>query len=145
MELSSDWVVGFIDCRGIFYVNIVNDPEGSKSFKIEPEFKVPLPKRDIQVLYGIKRFFKCGSVKEKRETAELVIRKMNCLMRVVDFFQTHPMKTKNNVEFRKFAKVVRKMEQKRHLTDEGLKEIINIVMKMGTADRNYLKQLLKTL
>lgn len=146
MKLSADWVVGFVDGEGCFYVGIYKHPEMTAKYQVLPEFRVVQHKRDIQILYAMKRFFKCGVVRQNHDDRyELRIRKMECLIKVVDFFQKHPLKTKKNVDFRKFAKIVRKMAQQKHLTNEGLKEIVKIAMEMNTGNHKHLKAIYKKL
>ncbi len=142
MELSADWVVGFVDGEGCFYVEINKHPEMAAKFQVLPEFRVVQHKRDIQVLYAIKRFFRCGVVRRNHDDKyEFRIGKLECLKKIVEFFQKHPLKTKKNIDFRKFAKIVRKMEKEKHLTNEGLKDIVKIAMDMNTGNHTKLKEI----
>jgi hypothetical protein len=146
MELSPNWVVGFVDGEGCFYVGINSHPETEIGYQVLPEFRVAQHKRDIQVLYALKRFFKCGVVRRNQEDHyELRIRKLSCLQRLVDFFERHPLKTKKNVDFKKFARIVRWMAEERHLTKEGLIKIIETAMAMGQADKVKGKEILAEL
>ena len=55
MELTPNWIVGFVDGDGSFLIQ----PSGpSKRFC----FIVSQDKRSVNVLYAIKDFFKCGNV-----------------------------------------------------------------------------------
>ncbi len=136
MDLSPDWVVGFVDGEGCFYVGINPHPEMSVGYQVLPEFRIVQHERDIQVLYALKRFFRCGVVRRNRENRyELRIRKLACLLRVVDFFERHPLKTKKNVDFQKFARIVRWMAEGKHLEREGLIQIIELAMTMNRADK----------
>ena len=146
MELDIDWVVGFVDGEGCFYVGIYEHPEMKVGYQVLPEFRVVQHRRDIQILYALKRFFRCGVVRQNHDDRyEFRIRKHECLMKVVDFFQRHPLKTKKNVDFRKFARIVRKMAEGRHLTEEGFKEIVRIAMSMDSGEHERLKEIYDTL
>ena len=146
MELSPDWVVGFVDGEGCFYVGINPHPEMSVGYQVLPEFRIVQHERDIQVLYALKRFFKCGVVRRNREDRyELRIRKLSCLQRVVAFFERHPLKTKKNVDFKKFARIIRWMTEGKHLEREGLIDIIETAMTMNRADKPKAEKILREL
>ena len=146
MDLSPDWVVGFVDGEGCFYVGINSHPEMPLGYQVLPEFRVVQHERDIQVLYALKRFFRCGVVRRNREDRyELRIRKLSCLQEVVMFFERHPLKTKKNVDFKKFARVVRWMVKGQHLTPEGLIKITEVTLSMNRANKVKAREILTEL
>ncbi len=146
MDLSPDWVVGFVDGEGCFYVGINPQPEMALGYQVLPEFRVVQHERDVQVLYALKRFFHCGTVRRNRENRyELRIRKFSCLQEVVAFFERHPLKTKKNVDFKKFARVIRLMAEGQHLTLEGLRQIIEITLSMNRANKVKAQEILAEL
>ncbi len=146
MELSPDWVVGFVDGEGCFYVGINPHPEMKVGYQVLPEFRVVQHERDIQVLYALKRFFRCGVVRRNREDRyEFRIRKLSCLLEVVEFFEKHPLKTKKNADFKKFARIVRWMAEGKHLEREGLIRIIELALTMNRADKPQAEKILREL
>lgn len=146
MELSADWVVGFVDGEGCFHVSLTRHPDMSAGFQVLPEFVVVQHTRDRQVLQALKRFFGAGTVRTNHGDRDcLRIRKLDALARVCDFFLKHPLKTKKNVDFRKFRKIVRLMNQKRHLERDGLLEIIGIAMQMNSTTRPALEEIRREL
>ena len=117
-----------------------NDPATTEIYTLSLHDALPI------FLYALKRFFRCGVVRRNHEDRyELRIRKFSCLQEVVAFFEKHPLKTKKQVDFRKFAKVIRRMAEKRHLTTEGLIEIIEITLSMNRADKQKAKEILQVL
>ena len=146
MELSPDWVVGFVDGEGCFYVGINPHPEMSVGYQVLPEFRIVQHERDIQVLYALKRFFRCGVVRRNGEDRyELRIRRLSCLKRVVEFFERHPLKTRKQVDFKKFARIIRWMEQGRHLSREGLTDILETARTMNRAEEAQAEAILEAL
>ena len=146
MDLNPDWVVGFVDGEGCFVVGIYSHPEMTAGYQVLPEFRVVQHERDIQVLYALKRFFRCGVVRRNGEGRyEFRIRRLSCLQEVVKFFERHPLKTRKNVDFRKFARIVRWMAEGRHLTTEGLIDILEIAVTMNRADRKKAEEILREL
>ena len=50
-KLNAQWVVGFVDGEGCFYVGINPHPEMSCQFQVLPEFTVVQHRRDVQLLH----------------------------------------------------------------------------------------------
>ncbi len=139
MNLSPDWVVGFVDGEGCFQVAILRHPEMRIGYQVLPEFTVVQHERDIQILYALKAFFGCGVVRRNHgDRWAYRVRKLECLERICDFFTKHPLKTKKNVDFIRFRRIVQKMKEGKHLTREGLLEIIEIALRMNTGEREAL-------
>ena len=146
MELNADWVVGFVDAEGCFHVSINRHPEMTMGYQVLPEFVVVQHSRDRQVLQALKRFFRSGSVRQNHDDRDcLRIRNLNALMEVCEFFMKHSLKTTKNADFRKFRKIVNLMHQKRHLTRDGLIEIIGIAMQMNSGTRPALEEIRRKL
>ncbi len=142
LELTSDWVAGFVDGEGCFHVSLQRHPEMTAGYQVLPEFVVVQHERDINILHALKRFFGCGVVRRNHdERFAFRVRSLKDLEKVCDFFVRHPLKTKKNVECRKFRRVLHIMRDERHLLREGLLEIIDIVMSMNTGKRPSLEKI----
>ena len=136
MELSNEWVCGFVDGEGCFYVGIEKHPEMSTGYQVLPEFTVVQHERDIQILYGLKKFFRGGVVRRNHDDRfSFRVRRLSALREISDFFLQHPLKTKKNVDFRKFRRVILLMLERKHLDRQGLIEIVDIAMQMNFAQR----------
>ena len=61
-KLNAQWVVGFVDGEGCFFVGVSPHPEMSCQFQVLPEFTVVQHQRDIQLLHALKKFFGCEAV-----------------------------------------------------------------------------------
>jgi hypothetical protein len=146
MEISNDWVVGFVDGEGCFYVGIIEHPEMTAGYQVLPEFRIVQHQSDVQVLFALKKFFRSGVVRKNHDyRSELRIRKLDSLLEVVKFFEKHPLKTKKNADFKKFARIVRWMEEEKHLTMEGLTEIIRTASLMNRAEKPIAAKILERL
>ena len=142
MELDANWVVGFVDGEGCFFVGIQLHPEMTTKYQVLPEFTVVQHERDEQILYALKRFFGCGVVRVNHgERKCFRVRKLEHLEQICDFFLKHDLKTKKRIDFIKFRTVVLKMRRGDHLTVEGLKGIIDTAAAMNTANREALMQI----
>ncbi len=146
MELSPDWVVGFTDGEGCFHVSVNPHPEMKVGYQVLPEFVVVQHERDVQVLYALKKFFGCGVVRRNTEERWCYrVRKLEGLQKICEFFESHPLKTRKNVERIRFCRVVRLMREGRHLNPEGLLDIVDVVLSMNTPQRESLLRIKRDL
>jgi hypothetical protein len=142
MDLTPEWVAGFVDGEGCFHIGLQKHPEMSAGYQVLPEFVVVQHERDIAVLHALKRFFGCGVVRRNHgERYAFRIRSLNDLGRVCEFFVQHGLKTKKSVDCRKFRRVLGLMGRRRHLTREGLLEVIEIVETMNLGKRPALRKI----
>ena len=135
------WIVGFVDGEGCFHVSI-NKVEGMKlGWQVLPEFRIVQHKRDEQVLHRIKEVLDCGNVVVNHgDRKELRIRGMKNLNKVVKFFGTHKLQTTKKRNFELFAKIISMMNERKHLTKEGLDKIAEISSEMNRkVKRRYLE------
>ena len=138
-RLEAQWVVGFVDGEGCFFVGINSHPEMTAGFQVLPEFTVVQHKQDVQLLYSLKQFFGCGVVRSNHGNRMAYrVRDINHLNRIViPFFEKHSLKTKKNLDFIKFRKIIMLIDRKDHLTSQGIKKIKEIasIMNRGSEDK----------
>ena len=133
-KLEAQWVAGFVDGEGCFYVGINAQPEMKTGYQVLPEFTVVQHERDVQLLYALKKFFGCGVVRQNHgdRMAYRVRGVEHLLERVIPFFERHPLKTRKQVDFLKFRKILLLMKRDEHLTLEGIEKIHHIASEMNT-------------
>ena len=133
-NLEAQWVVGFVDGEGCFFVGINPHPEMTSGFQVLPEFTVVQHQRDIPLLHALKKFFGCGVVRTNHgERMAYRVRSLDHLNeRIAPFFQEHPLKSKKRVDFMRFRKVLQLMTKGEHLTSEGIEKIRAIASTINT-------------
>jgi hypothetical protein len=133
MKLDAQWITGFVDGEGCFHVGINPHKEMTAGFQVLPEFTVVQHERDVQILHALKAYFGCGVVRGNHgdRMAYRVRSKKNLLELIVPFFVKHPLRTKKNVDFQKFRRILLMMEKGVHLTGEGIEEIRAIAKQMN--------------
>ncbi len=133
MKLDTQWIVGFVDGEGCFYVGINKHPDMSAGYQVLPEFTVVQHERDAQLLHALKAYFGCGVVRTNHgdRLAYRVRSKEHLLQRIVPFFEEHPLKSKKNVDFKKFRRILLLMEKGDHLTAYGITTIRGIAEQMN--------------
>jgi hypothetical protein len=143
MNLSSDWVVGFVDGEGCFFVGIQRNPKVSVGFQVIPEFRVVQHQRDLDVLHALKRFFGFGRVcRNHGERWEYRVRRLEHLKIIAAFFERNHLRTKKRIDHRKFSTILRMMENGTHLEINGVKKIARIAASMNTGNRPRLSAIL---
>ena len=103
-------------------------------WQVQPAFAVVQGASSRQVLDDLVDFFECGGVylNRRRDNHKedllryTVNRRDDLLQRVIPFFREHELRTAKRRNFEKFATIVERMKEGRHLTLEGLAEIASI-------------------
>ena len=133
MKLDAQWITGFVDGEGCFFIGINKHPEMTAGHQVLPEFTVVQHERDVQILYAFKEHFGCGVVRKNHgdRLAYRVRSIKHLLERIVPFFVKHPLKSKKRADFEKFRRVLLMMEAGDHLKPEGVEEIRRVAAQMN--------------
>ena len=135
----AQWVVGFVDGEGCFSVPIFRHPTCRTGWQVQPTFAVVQGERSVGGLDLLKQYFGCGQVgrfvrhdNHREPLCRYVVRRIVDLeVRIIPFFEVHPLITAKASDFSKFAAIVRMMRQGRHLDGGGLAEIAKIAETMN--------------
>lgn len=147
MKLAPEWVSGFVDGEGTFYVGINRNSTMTCGYQILPEFRIVQHKKDIQVLHALRLFFQSGVVRINHEDRyELRIRSVEHINRyVIPHFTTYPLVTQKKFDFLKFKNIIDLINQKQHLTINGVKRIITISSLMNRQSKHKAIGILREL
>ena len=136
------WIIGFVDGEGCFTISFFRHPKSRLRLKWEvfPEFVITQGMKSKIALEKIKDFFGCGAIylnkrhdNHHEHLLKYVVRnREDLLTKVIPFFEKNPLQSAKKEDFRIFARIVRKMNKKEHLTEKGLAEIRLMVRKMNT-------------
>lgn len=147
LEISDEYMYGFTDAEGCFYVGIVPSKETKLGWQVIPFFKVSQnPKGKVVLDYFIKRL-KCGYIKSNDtkissdKSLAYVVRNFQSLTTIIVPFFEGKLTVKSN-EFKKFKKILTLMQDKNHLSKQGLNEIIDIAYSMNTLKRKVSKEMI---
>ena len=109
----------------------------SLGWQVLPEFRVVQKQIDEQVLHKIQEYFGFGKVTINREDKhgvrkEYRVRGLENLNKIVKFFNQNPLHTATKKQsFKTFAEVIQMMNDKKHLTKEGLNRIADMLSNMN--------------
>jgi len=101
-------------------------------WQVLPEFRIVQHERDINLLWRIKNTLGCGNVTTNHgNRKELRVRGLENLNKIVKFFDLNKLQTKKQADFDLFRRVIVMMNEKKHLSSEGLIEIAEIASLMN--------------
>jgi len=145
LKLSDDYLVGFVEGEGMFYVGVVPSTETKSHWQVIYFFKVSQNPSGKVVLDFLKKRLGCGYLKANSQTDStdkslaFVVRDFKDLItRVTPFFEDKLVIKKKN--FEKFKKVLEIVKTRRHLRKQGIKEILDISYSMNTGKRKFSKE-----
>ncbi len=156
--IKSGWVVGFVEGEGCFSIGFIKQPNrvGRKGYKtglqVWHEFAVTQGESSLKALEEIKRFFNVGNIyinnrydNHKENLYRYVVRRRKDLLEVIiPFFSNQTMRTIKKKQFDRFVYILKMVEKKKHLSKDGLEEILRIAEKMNVRkDRSNLIRILR--
>ena len=139
------WITGFVDGEGCFSIGIIRQScrgagtIGKFRYQVTCEFVVTQGAKSIASLNDLHNFFGVGQVQSnlrydnhKEHLYRYVVRKRSDLLEVIiPFFEQYPLRTSKQHDFHKFARCVRLIDKKHHLTNSGLVDILEIMQTMN--------------
>ena len=147
MKINPFWVSGFVDGEWTFYVGINRNDTMKVKFQVLPEFRIVQHEKDIQLLYALKKYFGVGVVRVNHDTRyELRIRSLEHINKyVIPHFDKYELLTQKKFDFLKFKEIIKLMNENKHLSVEGVKEIIAIASKMNRQEKITVPKILEEL
>ena len=139
-RLDVNWIIGFVDGEGCFHVALNKLPKMTLGRQVLPEFRIVQHKRDEYLLKRINKFFEFGDIcRNHGDRKEFRVRGLENLNKLVYFFNENPLQTSKRKNFELFSQVIELMNNKEHLTKEGLKKIANLASKMNRKIKRHLE------
>jgi LAGLIDADG endonuclease len=142
------WAVGFVDGEGCFSISVVRNRVCRLGWQVQHEFSVTqlaTSRPALELLIGV---FGCGAIIENRRHDDhreqllrfSVKRRSDLVGRVLPFFEERPLRTAKQADFVRFASVLRLMQERAHLTEDGLRLIAATTQLMNRKQRSrYLE------
>ena len=134
LRISDDYLAGFTDGEGCFYVGFGYRKDLPLKWQIITEFHLSQnPSGEHLLEYFTKRlgcgYLKLNHAKSKTDkTLVLVVKDRKDLKeKLIPFFRKHSLVGSKAEDFEIFCKVLQIIEEKKHLTINGLKELTDIV------------------
>lgn len=150
MKLDPMYVTGLAEGEGSFSVSFNFRRSISPGIETRPSFSVSLNARDLDLIKGLRDYFKCGGIRFSRgdRTYKYEVRSIKDLItKIIPHFKNYPLKGSKKNDFESFVKICEMVHANLHLNKNYLKTIIEIAYTMNpSGKRKYKKEeLLKVL
>ena len=122
-----NWVVGFTEAEGCFFVKIAKSLNKKPSVKLG--MQITQHSRDITLINSLTTLFGCGRVEKHygAPAVNFIVLKLSDMTKdIIPFFDTYPLVGSKAKDYEDFKKIAFLMTSKVHLTKEGLDEISKI-------------------
>jgi hypothetical protein len=126
------YLAGFADGEGSFNVSFRQREDYSLPWKISLCFNIS--QRDKVIVALFKRYLKCGTLRQRRDgTWYYEVNNLNAISEnVIPFFKKFGfLSAKKKRDFSKFKKIAYLLKERKHLTKEGIREILEIRREMN--------------
>lgn len=137
------FITGFTDGEGCFLLAIRKNNKCTRArvgYRFEVNFQIELHKKDLALLVQIQKFFGVGKINSKsRGTICYLVSSIKDLQVIKDHFDCYPLITQKRADYELWKRIVEIMKVKRHLTLEGVQEIMAIKASMNNGLSNELK------
>lgn len=128
-----NWLSGFSEAEACYYISIYDSPKSKLGKGVQLVYVVTQHIRDEELLKGLINYLGCGKYSRRKEAGDfkvLSIKDINT--KIVPFFKAYPLQGVKSLNFSDWKLAVEIMENKGHLTEEGLNKIQIIKMGMNT-------------
>ena len=133
---------GLIDGEGSFSIIVSKNETRKLDWRVELKFQIGLHTKDLNLLYLLQQYLGgIGSIhlSQSREIVNYSINSIEDLNKLIIHFEKYPLLTQKAVDLLLFKQALKLVNNKAHLTVEGLNEIINIKASMNLGLSDMLK------
>lgn len=128
-SINPFWVAGFTEGEGCFYIQLTKSKTHKTGFQVVLRFFITQHTRDIELMNSLIHFFNCGRViraggKLNQEWINFEVWKTGDIInKIIPFFHNYSLLGEKYKDFRDFQEVARLVQNKAHLTIEGIEKI----------------------
>ena len=119
------WIVGFADAESCFFVEKSVSSTNKLGYQVRLKFIISQHSRDVALVNLLKDYLNCGNViTDSRGLSHLIIRKYSDIIScIIPFFAKYPLHSVKSMDYLDLCKASKIIDNKAHLTEEGLKQI----------------------
>jgi len=123
LNFNPQWLSGFITAEGSFFISLYPNEKRKAGYAISLVFGLSQHIKDVELLERLAKFLGCGTVRisNSRNTAEWIITKFDDLnLKLIPFLTKYNLSGIKLLDFERFKKTLFLIENKMHLTSEGV-------------------------
>lgn len=124
---DGNWLCGFVEGEGNFMVMVKKNLSHKSGVQVILRFKVSQHSRDADMIKSLVGFFGCGGYYSRADFGEYIVTGFSDITNVIlPFFNKYPLLGCKALDLADFSIVANMMQNKDHLTEEGLETIRKI-------------------
>jgi hypothetical protein len=147
-KLHPQYVAGFIDGEGSFWVSIYRDETMRNKIFCRAEFSIELRADDKKILERIQKTLGCGKIYDCNYErygwyphVKYKVSRLDDISEVlIPFLEKCPLQAKKAETFQYFKQIIQKRMNGEHLTRKGVKEIIKLQAKIRALGKKHRKK-----
>jgi len=105
-------------------------------FQVQLRYQLTQHIRDLDLMKRILDYLNCGNIYINRNAVDFIVIKLQDLNRIVSLFNKHPIRGIKYLDYLDFLKAVELLNNKEHLTKEGLNQLEILKNKMNRGRSN---------
>ena len=149
-KISNEYLSGFVDGEGCFYVGFGRRDDLPLKWQIITEFHLSQNQGGKNVLEEFSKRLGCGYLKpnhpgssKDRSWVLIVKDRKDIREKLIPFFKKYPLYTSKRVELSIFEFALSLIEKREHLTREGFRQIVEKVFQNPrVTNKRYSKEIL---
>ena len=133
-NINIHWFVGFVDAEGSFYVNIIKDSTKT-GYSVQLRFSITQHIRDAQLFNLINKWLGGSHIYERPEESrvDIIISKLSNIVNIlIPIFNIYNLQGIKKFNYNDFLTIVILLENKEHLTLNGIDKIKQIKSGMNS-------------
>ncbi len=137
-ERLDSYIAGYVDGEGSFHVAIQKVKQVRFGYQLVPEFQISQNLDYAETLNVIKKRFDCGYIKPNhaknsrdKSYVYVVRNRQDLLLKIIPFFEKNCLLSPKQIDFRKFAEIVKAMNQQIHFERKGFLQLLEKAFSMN--------------
>ena len=132
--MNPNWLSGFVEAEGCFSVVIFKNKTSKLGEAVKLSFILTQSIRDESLMKSLIEYLGCGNTNlDYTGTINFKVTNFSSIKNIIiPFFAKYHLKGNKNLDLSDFSEITRLMENKSHLTLDGLNKIKQIRNKMNT-------------
>ena len=138
--LMNPWfVTGFTDGEGCFWIDVYKDKGYKTGWRVKLFYQINLHIKDQALLEQIQKYFNAGKIYNGPTNSRYYVSSLTDLEIIIKHFDRYPLITQKQADFELLKQAFILLQNKEHLTPEGLEKIIAIKASINNGLSDDLK------
>ena len=124
---SPEWLVGFVSGEGNFMIRLMNSSTHKLGYQVGLRFQITQHSKDKALMENIVNYLECGYLSVRGDIIDYHVTKFSDIIeKIIPFFDKYLILGVKQKDFESFKSVASIIQDKKHLTEEGLLKIKEI-------------------